>query len=473
MTSTQTRAGVYERVSRAHDKRAASIGEQNADNRRACEREAWAVARVFQDPNRSASRFATRDREAYKAMLTAIEAGELDVIVLWESSRGGRELEAWAGFLNACRKHAVKVYVTSHARLYDLSVGRDWRTLAEDGVDSGYESEKTSERSLRSRAASATSGRPHGLAPYGYRRTYDPVTRELVGQEPDPGAAPVVEDIITRVAGGEPIEAVTRDLNNREIPSPRGGKWTHATVRWICLNVTYIGKRKHNGGPLLDGTWPALIGEETFWSGVSLLTAPSRKVTRPGRARWLLSLIAGCSVCEGNAVARDYRGTMSYTCRQGGHFFVPMADVDKLITGLVIARLSRRDAYHELAAADDSAVLSARAEAARLRAVLAGYKADAIAEKITRADFAEIAAGLGERIKAADAAAVTAGVPLAVRDLLTPGADIAARWDALSVPARKDVLRCLFERVTIAPAATRKRGAAFDPGRVDVQWRRQ
>jgi len=468
-------AGIYERISKAKDKRASkldrSIEEQNAANRQACEAEGWAIARTFQDPNRSASRFTSRAREAYGELLAAIGREEFSVLVLWESSRGGRELEAWAHLLNACRDHGVRIYVTSHERLYDVAKGRDWKALADDGTDSAYESEKTSLRALRAHAADAANGRPHGLAPYGYRRTYDPLTGKVRAQEPDPDTAPVVASIITRVAGGEPIEAVTRDLNKREKPSPRGGLWTHATVRWICLNVTYIGKRKHNGGPLLDGTWPAIADEELFWSGVALLTAPSRQVTRPGAARWLLSLIATCSKCGGQAAARAYRGRQVYTCRARGCFFAPLADIDAQITGLVIARLSRPDAYRELAAADDRAVLAGRAEAARLRSVLDGYKADAVAEKITRTDFAGIAAGLQTRIAAADAAAVAASVPAALRDLLTPGADIAARWEALGIPARKDVLRCLFGRITIAPVASRKRGAPFDAERVAVQWR--
>lgn len=69
--------------------------------------------------------------------------------MLWESSRGGRELEAWAGFLNACREHRVLIHVTSHQRTYDMQVGPDWKTLAEDGVASAYESELTSERISR------------------------------------------------------------------------------------------------------------------------------------------------------------------------------------------------------------------------------------------------------------------------------------------------------------------------------------
>jgi site-specific DNA recombinase len=473
MTTTQGRAGVYERVSNAKDKRARSVAEQNAENRTACADQGWAIVATFQDPNRGASRFTARAREAYEQLLAAIGAGQIDVLVLWESSRGGRELQAWAGLLNACRQHRVRIYVTSHGRLYDMASGRDWRTLAEDGVDSAFESEKTSLRTLRATAANAASGRPHGLAPYGYRRTYDPLTGKTAGQEADPATAPVVAEIITRVAAGDPIEAVVRDLNNRGIPSPRGGQWTHATVRWAAANVTYVGKRKHNGGPLLDGDWPPLVDEETFWAGVALLTAPSRKVTRPGRARWLLSLVAQCAACGGPAVARKHHSTgmMIYTCRPGGCFYAPLAAIDAQITALVIARLSRKDAYKQLAASDDRAVLAARAEAARLRGVLSAYKRDAIAEKITRADFADLAAGLGERITAADAAAQTAGIPAALRDLLKPGADVSARWAALDVPARKDVLRVLFERITIAPAASRKRGTPFDPERVQVAWK--
>src|SRR5258708_28816184 len=160
-------AGVYERVSKAKDKRASkldrSIEEQNGANRQACADEGWTIARTFQDPNRSASRFTSRAREAYGELLTAIGREEFSVLVLWESSRGGRELEAWAHLLNACREHKVKIYVTSHERLYDVARGRDWKALADDGTDSAYESEKTSLRALRARPPDAVNGPPHAL----------------------------------------------------------------------------------------------------------------------------------------------------------------------------------------------------------------------------------------------------------------------------------------------------------------------
>jgi DNA invertase Pin-like site-specific DNA recombinase len=189
--SKPVQAGVYERVSKlanAKDRRevqrARSIEEQNKANREECERHGWTITDRYADSGLSASRFATKDRPEYKRLLADVEAGKLDVVVLWESSRGGRELAAWAQFLNACGATQTGIYITTHGRLYDMANGRDWRSLAEDGVDSGYESEKTSMRIRRHVAATMLAGAPFGHCPYGYEREYDPKTRELIKAAP-------------------------------------------------------------------------------------------------------------------------------------------------------------------------------------------------------------------------------------------------------------------------------------------------
>lgn len=112
-----------------------------------------------------------------------------EVLQLWESSRGSREQAEWTTFLNLLRDNDVRLHVTSHHRLYDLSNPRDRRTLDEDGVDSAYESAKTSMRIKRHTAANAAKGRPHGRVPFGYRRIYDPNTGRLVSQVPKDGEA--------------------------------------------------------------------------------------------------------------------------------------------------------------------------------------------------------------------------------------------------------------------------------------------
>jgi site-specific DNA recombinase len=460
-------AGAYERVSRAHDKRARSIAEQAADNRRAAEREGWTLVAGWTDPNRSASRYSTRDRPGYLAMLAAIAAGGVDVLIVWEWSRSSRELEASAHLMSACRSAGTLIHVTSHDRTYDMSVPNDERALGSESVDAAYESGKTSTRTRRAFRANLAAGRPHGLAPYGYQRVYDPADGAMVRQEPDPKTAPIVADIITRVAHGEPIEAVVRDLNGRGVPSPRRGLWSHATVRWLVLNIAYIAKRR-DGADLVDGDWPAIVDVDTWNDGVRLLTGADRKVTRPGRARWLLSMIARCAVCGGPMVARNSRGRLVYVCRAGGHVTVPLSVVDDLVSGLVIARVSRPDAYAALAVPGE-VVSSARAEAGALRARLASFEAEAISGGVDAASFGRVTGALRAQLEQAERVAAADALPAALRALLTPGEDVAARWAALGIPARKDVLRALFAGITISPPADRKRGP-FDPERVHIEW---
>src|SRR2546430_17717621 len=112
------------------------------------------------------------------------------------------------GLLRRCREHSVLIHVITHGRTYDIGNARDWRTLAEDGVDSAYESEKTSVRLKRAMAANAARGRPHGVTLYGYERIYDQHTRQLEVQRPDPRTSPVVREVFARGAGGDPLSRI-------------------------------------------------------------------------------------------------------------------------------------------------------------------------------------------------------------------------------------------------------------------------
>ncbi len=90
-----------------------------------------------------------------------------------------------------------------HGRLYDPAVARDRRSLLEDAVDAEYESDKTSERLLRSVRAAAELGKPHGKNLYGYRRVYDPQTRRLLRIEEHPEQAPIVKEAAQRILRGD------------------------------------------------------------------------------------------------------------------------------------------------------------------------------------------------------------------------------------------------------------------------------
>jgi DNA invertase Pin-like site-specific DNA recombinase len=486
---TPVRAGVYERVSRlasARDRkeiqRARSIEEQNKANREECERHGWTIADRYADPGLSASRFATKDRPEYKRLLADVNAGKLDVVVLWESSRGGRELEAWAQFLNACRATQTGIYITTHGRLYDMANGRDWRSLAEDGVDSGYESEKTSVRIRRHVAAAMLAGAPFGHCPYGYEREYDPKTRELIEQRPTTEAAKpgdengmtkadVIRYIFRELEKGTPVTAVRMWINEQGIPAPEGGEWGRSIIQRIAKNPVYIGKRtwqRHEG--LLEGNWAAIVHEETFWAVQRILNDPKRLTTRPGGVRHMLSFFATCGQCGKELMSAGPGGhnrTDIYRCPTG-HVHIRADWLDEYIMIALAERISRQDAY-PLTADSGREGISARTEAAELQARLDEHADLSAAGKISALSFARIEQKLLVEIANAQRRAALLAVPPIFREVAGGKyEEVKAKIDALPVAGRKELCRAVFAQISVNPR-TRFRRPRLHRGRFAVR----
>ncbi|HNM94158.1 MAG TPA: recombinase family protein, partial [Mycobacterium sp.] len=93
------RAIIYTRVS--HDRAGGrSVAEQEAECRQECERRGWRGAEVLTDNDRSATRFATKDRPEYARLRTLLQPG--DVLVVWEASRVGRSLDTYVDLRRLC-----------------------------------------------------------------------------------------------------------------------------------------------------------------------------------------------------------------------------------------------------------------------------------------------------------------------------------------------------------------------------------
>jgi site-specific DNA recombinase len=150
-----------------------SVAGQHDQLKAGARDEGLMVGRVFTDPDLSASRFARKPRPDYAELLVHIRDGSCRVLGLWESSRGSRDLGEWVALLDLCRAKGTRIWVFTHRRVYDLSRRRDWRTLAEEGIDSADESEKIAERTQRGKRMAAAAGRPAGRLVYGFVREYD------------------------------------------------------------------------------------------------------------------------------------------------------------------------------------------------------------------------------------------------------------------------------------------------------------
>jgi site-specific DNA recombinase len=435
-------AVVYGRQSR---NKAKSITEQIDAGVSVAADEGWNLVGRYSDGS-SASRYARRGRDDWPRVLADIEAGNITVLILWESSRGDRTLTSWSALLDLCRERGVGLYIISDERLYDPRHPKDWKTLATDGVNSAAESDLISLRVRRGHSGAAKEGRPsHGRTPIGYRRVYDPSSGELVGQEPDDVHGPTVREIIERIAGGEPVCTVQADLNERGVPTVGAERWYHQRILAIVRNPAYAGFRMYNG-TRYKAAWPALVDEEIWKAAQRVLEKPGRVTTRPGSQKYLLSFLATCGACGSKMYVRARNE--QYSCSVKGCVTMRRDDVDRFVTGMTLARLSNPDLYRALrqaGEAEDQEAVKARDEAAELRRRLDDWRRSGAAGKTTPESLAVIEEDLSAQIEAADLRADRAAVPQELRQILRPGADVRERWADAVMPVRRAALRYLAE----------------------------
>jgi DNA invertase Pin-like site-specific DNA recombinase len=506
---TATGALTYGRQSMGNDK---SIAEQLELGAKRCAAEDWPHLGEYSD-RVSASRYATRKRDDWPRLLDALTRPEVGVLWLWETSRGDRKLSSWAAMLETCRDNNVRIYVETHGRLYDMANARDWRTLAEDGVDNAYESDKVSTRTKRSADARAAAGRPHSGAGYGYRNEHDTRTGRFTERVTEPAEAANIAELLGRIRQGHSLRSIERDWLTRGIatrpPEPcrdgctkphrnNGGKhvapgtpgkpFTAQYLRSLAMTAAYAGLRVHltteqrRTDPYslegaTEGDWPAIVDRETFYAVREILTAPERKTTRPGRAVHLLSVspAARCGVCGGPLHASNRGGarTWAYFCARSGHVRVSEPELDALAEAAIIGYLSRPDNYPAFTEPADGP------ELARVRGDLAGLRsqrrelADAVAKHGKPVTWALAAdEQFTASIAALEARERELTTPDKLRGLMEPGADVARRWATAPMATRREVARIVLaaDRVGVIAVRRTRAGARGVPAVERVDW---
>jgi len=456
------RADFYGRKSTKDDGR--SVASQEKDFRSDCVDEGHEIGRVFADPDRSASRYARKPRPDYDELLKHIQAGDCELLSLWESSRGSRDLGDWVRLLDLCRKHRVLIRIISHGRTYDVRVRRDWRTLADEGVDSADESEKISERVRRGKRMAAADGRPCARLAYGFIRVYDE-RGKFVEQIEHPEQAPIVREIVTAIKDGKSSGQIAKRLNARGVPTPLGGPWTDKQVRQIAIKPSYAGLRVHQGEVIGPGSWEPIVDPAIWQAAVAILTAPGRKAKADSTlVHWLTGAVS-CGLC-GHALGTTPRrgfGT-SYACRNCHRVSASARGLESTIEQIILPRLRREDAAELFVPrADIETVRAAMDEEKALRDRLAAFHAEA--GKINGLSPAAIAAAerdLNPQIEAAAAKVRRLSAPSDCEEL--EGIDIAENWEDLSVRTRRNVVRRIAD-VRLAPG-TKGDGPRFNPLRL-------
>lgn len=443
MTTLVLTGALYGRNSQAEEK---SIDDQIREGHDDAAQAGIKIVAEYSD-GESASWYARAGRDDWAKVLADVESRAWDVLCLWEPSRGDRSPESWAKLIRRCGDQGIMIRIIRDERTYDPRSFRDAETLLQDGIDAWRESQKTSARVRKGIRGAVSAGTPLGRETFGYARTKDR-RGKVTGQVPDDNA-PIVREVFAMLAEGHAGSAICQALNAKGHQTSTGKPFTNAHIRDIGRRRAYIGERRDPGGDWAPGGWAPIVEESVFWAVQRILdqraqTDADGKRGREGRVLWLLSGLAACGVCGKALGGSRSRGMYVPPC---GHVAVVAGELDDFVTRTVLGLLSRPDVYEALRRAgqdSDADVVAARNEVARLQAKLEDAKDLWDADRLDAGDYADMAARLRPKIRAAQEKATQAAVPPALRNLLSPGEDVADRWGAAPLAARRDVIRALM-----------------------------
>ena len=303
-------------------------------------------------------------REGLDQIRAMVEAGQVDVLAVYDLSRLGRNAGEALRFIKWLRDHGVGIISTVEkiddtpegqfilgqflllAEMYSNQLGRRWSELI---------------------AHRAQAGKPHGGPPIGYVRTDE-------GVVPDPVLGPVVAEVFVRYADGEPASQLCRRLS-----AARGQPTRIQQVKRLLTNPFYAGKVATWGGRsrssttkptlVVAGDHPPLVDEATWERVQDRVRRESFTPKRLLAVSHELVSLAYCATCKQRAQRHETTeyGVRVARLRCGQHIAkagCPGCGAPKLDTVLVVV-LERLDERMHAIREDETAALLVDAERAR------------------------------------------------------------------------------------------------------------
>ncbi|WP_420123712.1 recombinase family protein [Nakamurella sp.] len=456
-------AAIYARISKDSEGDGLGVARQIADCTAEVARRGWTLAGTYVDNDVSATR--SKVRPEYERMLDDVRAGRINALVVWDVDRLTRTPRELEDIIDFADRQGLEL--ASIGGVIDLATPQGRLVARMKGSVARHETEQQSRRLKRKFQERAEAGKPHSFAAFGYRRR-DDGTDEL-----DPDQAEVIRSAAKMLLSGMSLRSTTAELNARGSTSPRGMPWASATLKQILLRDRNAGQRVHHGQVIGPGAWPAIYDQGTHERVVALLTDPNRKTTRGATRKHLLTGIARCGRdgCDGTMVvnvgrvAHGKRQPPAYVCPRCTRIRRKQEDVDAVVEGVIVVRLSRPDALAALAEGDPEEVERARDDVEALTArmdIAADQFADGL---ITGEQLARITGKLKPQIERARSRIQAAMPEPGIAEMVGPDAE--ARWNAAPLDVKRAVIELLCT-VTILPSGP---GKSFDPELIRIAWR--
>lgn len=462
------------------------VDRQHETNIRASEQLGLGViadAQRFSDNDRSASRFATKERERWVALLDLIHSGKVSHVLVWLYDRLSRNMADTEDLLEACRIGGTLIVQTAgNPVIADPNNPDDVLRLQLASMLAQYEVAKMSIRQRAAKDKAAEQGIPHG----GRRRFgYEPGMEKVRESE-----AQVIRDIATRLLAGESLHSCARWLNGERpngeqvepVPTPGGGAaWTGSNLRTMMLRPHLAALRVHQGKVIGAADWPPILDTTTHEGLKHLLTDPARRTSFSNARKYLLVGLATCATCgqplrgaHRKATGRNKRERTIYTCQSNRHIHRDQAEVDWAVEQMIVARLERIDLSGVVQDSTADDLVAALTDRLLVLQQQHRDKADELVEQDASAETVTALLGAIERKQAKVQQDLTAARENARRPQVAlegmVGSEASQAWSGASLGRKRAVLDLLCQSITLR-GSQRNARRVLSADDIDIQFR--
>ena len=292
------RAAGYGRVSTEEQANEGhSLDAQREKNLAYIKFQGWTLVGYFEDPGYSGKNL---NRPDMKRLLTEIESGNIDVLVVHKLDRLTRNIGDLYYLLDLFEKKKVKFVSISENFDTSTAIGRMFVFML--GILAQWYRENLAEEVKKGMSKRIKKGLHNITVPlYGYERSED---GKLIVK---PEEAKWVRWIFEQYLSGVGSSTIAKRLNEMGIRRNRGAKWDQHKVMTTLTNWHYVGKvhwkeedKPENERIVASGEHEPIISPETFEAAQKLIWRRKEGLVSRNSYEYVYSGIIRCGKCGGS-----------------------------------------------------------------------------------------------------------------------------------------------------------------------------
>jgi len=219
-----------------------------------CISQDWDLLEVYEDPGVTG---ATLDRPAFNQMMLDASNDIFDMILTYKIDRISRSLKNLLILVEDTLKPLGIALKSVTESFIDTSSPEGMAMFQVLGTFSELERKQITRKLSDARIKKSDGGGyAGGYLPYGY----DVLKGKLIINESE---SAIVKQIFAYRKEGFSLRQIVKELNDKNIPTKKNGKWNAEAVRYILCNILYTGSITY-GGKIVKGHHDGIVSKILF-----------------------------------------------------------------------------------------------------------------------------------------------------------------------------------------------------------------